>query len=381
VLDVAISSVNSSQTKDRFLKNPLVDNTEMDSLPQIIRKIPKGCLFPKGGRSFSYLVRDFVMLIVLVYAVLLVDSWLLGPLLAILVGFCLGGLFVLGHDCGHRSFHKSEIVNNFVGHLTTSVVLWPFHVWRLDHDIHHKFTCHIDKDSAWRPITFKMYNRMPRLLRMIYLATRSEFFFLGSIYTTYTNIKEGLNCKNSRRFPESETKNIRFSLWVILFVGLTTLGLAFWSAKVYGLVCLFLIPQLVFHSLLSMFTFFHHTTPDRQFLSRHEWSRERAQLLGSLHVRYPKFLEFFVHDINWHVPHHVCVGIPHYHLRHAHQALWEAYPGLLHERRFGLKLIREVTSKCHFVKSKYPVDLSWVSVSEARGDNPSKACEPVHAQV
>ncbi len=75
-----------------------------------------------------------------------------------------------------------------------------------------------------------------------------------------------------------------------------------------------------------------------------------------------------LHDINWHVPHHVCVAIPHYRLRQAHLALRKQYPGGNNEYVFNWALIRGVTSKCHFIVSRNPhrPDTRWLSYREAR---------------
>lgn len=99
-------------------------------------------------------------------------------------------------------------------------------------------------------------------------------------------------------------------------------------------------------------------------MSPEEWTMEKAQLASTIHVDYPKVVEWTCHDINWHVPHHVCVGIPHYHLREAHNALKLAYGEIVREEKLNPKLIREVITQCHFIRSKTPPDMTWRSKSE-----------------
>jgi omega-6 fatty acid desaturase (delta-12 desaturase) len=312
-----------------------------------------------------FLARDFLFVGLFAWAILAVDSWILGFVLSVGLGCAVGGLFTIGHDCGHRSFSKKLWINDLVGHLTTSPVFWPFHMWRIDHDTHHRHTNHIDKDTAWRPITYRLWLRMPKTTRNIYLWTRKRFFFLGSIYTTFVQIKEGLKADSSKKFTDDEKKKIKLSMVVMFSMAFSYMFLSIWAGGLYGFVYLFLIPQLVFHSLLSTFTYFHHTSVDSRFMDKKSWTAEQAQLGCSIYVKYPRIIEMFCHDINWHTPHHVCVGIPHYHLREAHQALKAAYPEIVRESVFSLDSIKEVTSHCHFVVSKNPVDLSWSTADEA----------------
>ena len=357
----------------------------LDSLPRIIRNIPSQCFQKSPLRATAYVVRDYLIVFTCGYLILSLQSWLWGPLLAVLMGCGLGGLFVIGHDAGHRSFSRSLRVNNFIGHLTTSPVLWPFHIWRLDHDAHHRSTCHIDKDTAWRPTTFRLWQRMPKFQKFIYKWTRSGFFFMGSFYTTYQLIKEGLKADQSTRLQDQEKKEVKFSLYLTFAVAALYLVASFSLAGFYGFICLFFIPQCVFHFLLSTFTYFHHTAPDAEFIGRNEWTPEAAQLQGSLHVRYPRWLESLVHDINWHVPHHVCVGIPHYHLRKAHQALKDKYPNEIKEYTFNLNHVRAVTRQCHFIVSRNRAapDMSWISFAqeEAKIKTRKPAMKPFNQQT
>ena len=340
-------------------------NSAVDSLPKIIRNIPSDCLGGELGTSLLYLLRDVAMTALGFWLVLAVDSWWLGIPAAIFLGLSLSGFFVIGHDCGHRSFARSRWVNDLVGHLVTSPLLWPFHVWRLDHDAHHRYSSHVDKDTAWRPITYRLWLRMPRWNRLVYLWTR-KLFFLGSFYTTYTNVKEGFRAGTSDKFNAEEKAQIRLSMAMMVLMGGAYLLASIYLAGFYGFVCLFLIPQIIFQSLLSTYTFFHHTAPGNLFMDKRHWRPEVAQLCHTIHVKYPRFLEFFNHDINWHIPHHVCVGIPHYKLRKAHAALKEKYPEAIREEELSWDYIKEVTGQCQFITSKLSSDMDWISYEDAR---------------
>ena len=49
-------------------------------------------------------------------------------------------LFVVGHDCGHRSFSKNKLVEDIVGTLMFMPLIYPFEPWRIKHNHHHTHT-------------------------------------------------------------------------------------------------------------------------------------------------------------------------------------------------------------------------------------------------
>lgn len=48
--------------------------------------------------------------------------------------------FVIGHDCGHRSFSKNKLVEDIVGTLMFMPLIYPFEPWRIKHNQHHAHT-------------------------------------------------------------------------------------------------------------------------------------------------------------------------------------------------------------------------------------------------
>lgn len=335
-----------------------------DSLPKMIKALPSEVFKKNALRSYYYLIEGYILSISAAGLILYLNSWMIGIPLGVLMGFFLGGLFVVGHDCGHRSFSSSEKINNIIGHMTTSFVCWPFHLWRMDHDIHHRFTGHLDKDTAWRPITFGLWKRLPWFNRLVYLGTRI-FFFMGSFYTTFSQIRDALKLLSAKKYQEKQRKQVVRSLLITSILISSYAFVTFWIGDILGFVCAFLIPQIVFQCLLSTFTYFHHTHPDVLFMNKKEWKPEVAQLTRTIHVKYPFWAEYFVRDINWHIPHHICVGIPHYHLRNAFDALKKRYPGQINEVNFGFSLIYRVTTQCHFIRSKIFGLPTWVSYQDA----------------
>ena len=48
--------------------------------------------------------------------------------------------FVVGHDAGHRSFHRNNLIEDIVGTLMFMPLIFPFEPWRIKHNTHHAFT-------------------------------------------------------------------------------------------------------------------------------------------------------------------------------------------------------------------------------------------------
>lgn len=49
-------------------------------------------------------------------------------------------MFVIGHDCGHRSFSENKLVEDIVGTVMFMPLIYPFEPWRIKHNTHHAHT-------------------------------------------------------------------------------------------------------------------------------------------------------------------------------------------------------------------------------------------------
>ena len=59
---------------------------------------------------------------------------------AVIQGTAATGLWVIGHECGHGAFSDSDSLNDFVGFVTHTALLVPYHAWKFTHNKHHRFT-------------------------------------------------------------------------------------------------------------------------------------------------------------------------------------------------------------------------------------------------
>ncbi|MEM9772913.1 MAG: fatty acid desaturase, partial [Cyanobacteria bacterium P01_D01_bin.73] len=116
------------------------------TVKQVRDAIPPECFQPSLMRSMSYFFLD-VGIISGLYAIAhYLDSWFVWPLFWAAQGTMFWALFVVGHDCGHQSFSRYKWVNNFIGHLSHTPILVPYHGWRISHRTHHANTGNIETD-------------------------------------------------------------------------------------------------------------------------------------------------------------------------------------------------------------------------------------------
>jgi len=119
------------------------------------------------------------------------------------------------------------------------------------------------------------------------------------------------------------------------------------TTGVWGFVKFWLMPWLVYHFWMSTFTIVHHTIPEIQFRPAAEWSGAEAQLMGTVHCDYPRWVEVLCHDINVHIPHHLSVAVPSYNLRLAHESIKQNWGSVIIERTFNWPLMKQISEKCH----------------------------------
>ena len=106
--------------------------------------------------SFFWLFHDLAINAAVLYAAVLLEPFLntvpyfkwivFWPLFSVVFGTTLTGLWVIGHECGHRAFagaKSNDWINDVVGFMTHTPLLVPFWAWRYSHHKHHSFTNHL----------------------------------------------------------------------------------------------------------------------------------------------------------------------------------------------------------------------------------------------
>jgi omega-6 fatty acid desaturase (delta-12 desaturase) len=241
-------------------------------------------------------------------------SYLLALLLVIPTSLLLVRIFILQHDCGHRSLFRSKRTNDMVGSLLGVLTLTPYHCWRRKHAIHHANSGDLDRrgrgQGEIRVMTVEEYQAADWKTRLKYRLYRNPFvlFCIGPVYEFVV----------SQRFPSIVPKNWtreRLSIHLTNLASLASVVLLCWllGTKKFLMIQ---VPVMVIASQIGVWLFYVQHQYEEAFYERaDEWDYVQAALSGSSHYRLPKLLQWFTASIGLHHIHHLDSRIPNYRLQ------------------------------------------------------------------
>jgi acyl-lipid omega-6 desaturase (Delta-12 desaturase) len=269
---------------------------------------------PSVGRSLRELLVTAVLFVGVWLAMLVAfsHSYLLTLVLAVPAAFFLVRLFVLQHDCGHRSFFRSRFANDLVGRVLGVFTLTPYEYWKWAHAAHHAGSGNLDRRGVGdiTTLTVAEYQALPRMRRLVYRLYRHPIVLFG-IGPAYLFLVK-------HRLPF----DLPFSqggLWrSVLLTNLAILVLAAGLAALIGPMALAMIhlPVVLLASAIGVWMFvIQHQFRDTLWQHEGEWNFGEAALHGSSFYDLPRPLHWLTAYIGLHHIHHLCSTIPSYRLR------------------------------------------------------------------
>lgn len=145
---------------DGILDPDRPDNLCLDPPPFTLKTIrdavPPHCFKRSLLTSLYHTVSDLLLVGALFYLALWIDSpvvpelarYVLWPVYWYAQGSVMTGIWVLAHECGHQAFSDHEWVNNLFGTVLHSLLLVPYHSWRITHGKHHNNTGSTENDEV-----------------------------------------------------------------------------------------------------------------------------------------------------------------------------------------------------------------------------------------
>lgn len=268
---------------------------------------------PDPRRSVLQLLSTLIPLAALWTAMALtvsVSYWIT-LLLSVPAAAFLVRLFLIQHDCGHRSFFRSARLNDTLGHAIGVLTLTPHGYWRRAHNIHHATSGNLDKRGIGdvQVLTVREYLALPRWKRLAYRIYRHPIAFLGFGPLYLFLIKYRLPIDLLRRDCRALTSVMATN---VAICGLT-LGLALWLGFAGALMVQ--IPMVLLSSLAGVWLFYiQHQFAHTYWRGNDDWNFQEAALRGSSYYDLPQPLRWLTANIGLHHIHHLSSRIPNYRL-------------------------------------------------------------------
>lgn len=221
-------------------------------------------------------------------------------------------LFIIQHDCGHRSFFNSARLSDWLGNLIGVITLTPHEYWRRSHNLHHATCGNLDKRGIGdvSVLTVTEYLALSRWKRIGYRIYRHPATMLGIAPLYLFVFKYRLPLDLIRRHPKVLISVMGTNLAIAgVFTGLS-LG--------FGITNILLVqaPIVVLSSTVGVWLFYiQHQFENTYWRRDEQWDFHEAAVRASSFYDLPQPLRWFSADIGIHHLHHLCSRIPNYRLR------------------------------------------------------------------
>lgn len=236
------------------------------------------------------------------------------PLYAILLlptaGF-LVRLFMIQHDCAHRSFFRGRWANDLVGRLIGVATLTPHDHWRMSHTFHHASAGDLDRRGIGdvRTLTVAEYLACSRWNRLRYRLYRhpAVMFGVGPLYLFLLHNRLPMGFMRKGWLPWLSTMGTNLAIVIMLASLIETLGFRpfLW---VY-------VPPVLIATAAGVWLFYvQHQFEDTYWAKGKRWNAHDASLYGSSHYQLPAVVRWFTANIGMHHVHHLSSRIPFYRL-------------------------------------------------------------------
>lgn len=332
------------------------------------------CFERSAFKSSLYVVQDVILSALLIKGTFYIPeisqltdnhyaSLAISATLWSLFWFALGlvwtGLWVIAHECGHQAYSSRKSINNSVGFVLHSLLLVPYHSWRISHGKHHAATGHMSRDQVFVPKT-RSQRKGPKLdyedtdekiiagvdmpeeeqLKVSELLEDAPLaVFINLLFQQLVGWPMYLirNASGQKYYPKGtnhfnpssvifDTRHFSQIIASDLGIGLVLGALYYWGKQrgFTEVVYYYVIPYLWVNNWLVSITFLQHTDPVLPHYREGMWNFQRGALCTIDRVFLGPIGGHILHGIcETHVAHHVSSKIPHYNAWKATDALKE----------------------------------------------------------
>jgi omega-6 fatty acid desaturase (delta-12 desaturase) len=267
-------------------------------------------------------------------------------------GAVMTGLWVIGHECGHRGFADSELINDIVGLIVHSALLVPYFSWQISHKRHHSNTGSVEHDEVFVPTLATAEQKAVQAKKAAgehhdegfieqTKSTLHRMLFIVVMLTLGWPAYLAMNVTGNQSYDPSAWVNHfapkspiyttgsagdAFNQKLILLSDVTLFAVFAVFYKVIQMTSLasfvyvYFIPYLIVNFWLVLITYLQHTDLNLPHYTDGEWDWLRGAL-ATIDRDYG-FINVMLHHItDTHVVHHLFSAMPHYHAQEATEAV------------------------------------------------------------
>lgn len=276
-------------------------------------KMLKSYQIPDTKKAMFHTVVTFLLFLsVWVIQYLLFDQYIWASLLiGVFNGLALGRIFIIQHDCGHKSFTKSQKLNDIIGTICSFCTVIPYKYWAKSHDFHHAHNGQLETSDIGdvECLTTEQYAALDVKKKIRYRIYRNPFYLFtlgGFMYVTVFNRFAFLKTDYFEKVKNNVT--INNILFLLVYVAMALI--LDWQ-KFFGVQ---LINLFFFGTYALWFFYIQHQYADIYKQSKENWSYLLSAIRGSTYYNIPKFFHWMTGNIGFHHIHHLCPSIPFYNL-------------------------------------------------------------------
>ena len=312
--------------------------------PEIIKKYSKKSNTKALIQNINTLVPYFILFYFAMISLESQSYWLATGC-TLLLSLFIVRIFMLMHDCGHKSMFSNPTLNTIGGFFTGVFVGMPQYVWSQHHNYHHSTNGNWEKyRGPLNILSVKEFSNLSAKKQNSYLISKSillapigaflYFIFnprinwiIGSLQFSINIIKKKISTpgesftniistqdssywKTGKEYLHMTLNNIvLLSIWV--------------SASWYFGIATFFTIYIISLSLagaagLIIFTLQHNFEGSYASDTEH-WDYYQGALKGTSFFTVPKIFNWFGADIAYHHIHHLSANIPNYNLARCHK--------------------------------------------------------------
>jgi omega-6 fatty acid desaturase (delta-12 desaturase) len=273
---------------------------------------------PETYRSIGQLINTLILLAITASAAFAAASYagvLFSLPISALTGVFLVRIFIIQHDCGHKSFLKNHRACDIIGRCLSVLTLTPYDSWRRDHDRHHASSGNLERRGHGdiNTLTVAEYSSLGPWGKIGYRVYRHPLFLFGLGPAWQFLVRTRFPARNNGRFRRDELLSV--TLTNLSIMGTFAVAGAFTG---YARLAEVWLPAVLVGSTIGVWLFYvQHQFEETYWDRRPDWDYINAALIGCSFYSLPRLLHWATGWIGYHHIHHLSSRIPNYKLARA----------------------------------------------------------------